>query len=126
MRTTSSIKVSILDDQTITLETCMDWLFLFFAGILEIVWAYFMKQSIGFTKIIPSTLTILAMAASFTLLSISMKSIPLGTAYIIWTGIGAVGAFLLGVFFMGEAANAVRFTAALLIISGLILIKLSS
>ncbi|CAM2957947.1 multidrug efflux system protein [Legionella steigerwaltii] len=104
----------------------MDWLFLFFAGILEIVWAYFMKQSIGFTKIIPSTLTILAMAASFTLLSISMKSIPLGTAYIIWTGIGAVGAFLLGVFFMGEAANAVRFTAALLIISGLILIKLSS
>ncbi|KTD71080.1 MULTISPECIES: DMT family transporter [Legionella] len=103
----------------------MDWLFLFFAGILEIVWAYFMKQSLGFTKIIPSILTILTMVASFTLLSISMKSIPLGTAYIIWTGIGAVGAFLIGIFFMGEAANALRFTAATLIISGLILIKLS-
>ena len=103
----------------------MDWLFLFFAGILEIVWAYFMKQSLGFTKIIPSILTILTMFASFTLLSISMKSIPLGTAYIIWTGIGAVGAFLIGIFFMGEAANALRFTAATLIISGLILIKLS-
>jgi len=103
----------------------MDWLFLFFAGILEIVWAYFMKQSLGFTKIIPSILTILTMVASFTLLSISMKSIPLGTAYIIWTGIGAVGAFLIGIFFMVEAANALRFTAATLIISGLILIKLS-
>lgn len=103
----------------------MDWLFLFFAGILEIVWAYFMKQSLGFTKIVPSILTILTMVASFMLLSISMKSIPLGTAYIIWTGIGAVGAFLIGIFFMGEAANALRFTAATLIISGLILIKLS-
>ncbi|WP_392536476.1 DMT family transporter [Legionella sp. 227] len=104
----------------------MDWLFLFFAGILEIIWAYCMKQSLGFTKLIPSILTILAMVASFTLLSISMRSIPLGTAYIIWTGIGAVGAFLIGVLFLGEAANALRVTAALFIIFGLISIKLSS
>ena len=82
----------------------MAWIFLFFAGLLEVVWAYTMKLSLGFTKPLPSVLTFVAMAASFALLSVAMKSLPLGTAYTIWTGIGAVGAFLLGILVLGEPA----------------------
>lgn len=104
----------------------MPWIYLFFAGLLEIVWSYYMKQSSGFTKLMPSIITIVAMLFSFIFLSISMRSLSLGTAYSIWTGIGAVGAFALGIFFLGEPANALRVTAGLLIISGLILMKLSS
>jgi quaternary ammonium compound-resistance protein SugE len=104
----------------------MAWLYLFFAGILEIVWAYFMKQSSGFTKITPSIITIITMISSFALLSISMRSLPLGTAYVFWTGIGAVGTFLLGLFLLGEPANTMRITAAILIVCGLALMKLSS
>lgn len=104
----------------------MAWIYLLVAGLLEVVWAYYMKQSSGFTKLMPSVVTIVAMIFSFILLSISMKSLSLGTAYAIWTGIGAVGAFLLGIFFLGEPVNALRITSGILIISGLILMKLSS
>ena len=104
----------------------MAWLYLVFAGLLEIVWSYYMKQSLGFTKLLPSIITIIAMEFSFILLAFAMKTLPLGTAYAIWTGIGAIGAFLLGVLILGEPANAARITAGLLIISGLILMKLSS
>ena len=104
----------------------MAWIYLFFAGLLEIVWAYYMKQSSGFTKLLPSIITLVAMVFSFVLLSISMRSLSLGTAYVIWTGIGAVGTFLLGVLFLGEPVNALRVTAGLLIFSGLILMKFSS
>ena len=104
----------------------MAWIFLFFAGLLEVVWAYTMKLSLGFTKPLPSVLTFVAMAASFALLSVAMKSLPLGTAYTIWTGIGAVGSFLVGVIVLGEPASAMRMLAAVLIISGLVLMKLSS
>lgn len=104
----------------------MAWIFLVVAGVLEVVWAFFMKQSEGFTRPLPAAITIVTMIASFTLLSLSMKSLPLGTAYTIWTGIGAVGAFIVGVMVLGEQASAMRIAAAVLIVSGLVLMKLSS
>ncbi|MGI0153872.1 quaternary ammonium compound efflux SMR transporter SugE [Pseudidiomarina sp. WS423] len=104
----------------------MPWIYLLIAGVLEIVWAYTMKQSHGFSRLMPSVITIVAMVASFGLLAVAMRTIPLGTAYTIWTGIGAVGAFLVGIAFLGEPVNAARIIAAILIVSGLILMKLSS
>jgi|SRR5690606_14614381 quaternary ammonium compound-resistance protein SugE len=104
----------------------MAWAYLAIAGVLEIVWAFSMKQSEGFTRLGPSLVTIVAMIASFALLSMSMKVLPLGTAYTIWTGIGAVGAFLVGIMVLGEQANAMRIVAAMLIVGGLVLMKLSS
>ena len=83
----------------------MAWILLTCAGILEVVWAYAMKQSEGFTKAVPTMITLLTMAASFALLSIAMKSIPLGTAYPVWTGIGAIGAFLVRVLVLDEPAS---------------------
>ena len=93
----------------------MAWIALFFAGLLEIVWAFAMKQSHGFTRLVPSLITLGAMIASFGLLSMAMRSLPLGTAYMIWTGIGALGAFAVGVAFMGEAISPARLAAAALI-----------
>lgn len=104
----------------------MAWFLLTLAGILEVVWAFFMKQSHGFTRPLPTIVTLVTMTASFALLSIAMRTLPLGTAYTIWTGIGAVGAFLVGIFILGESANPLRITAALLIVVGLALMKLSS
>ncbi|MBX3564583.1 MAG: QacE family quaternary ammonium compound efflux SMR transporter [Sphingomonas sp.] len=101
----------------------MAWIMLFVAGLLEIVWAYFMKQSHGFTRLWPTAMTFVAMFASFGLLSVSMKTLPLGTAYMIWTGIGAVGAFIVGVTVLGEAAGALRILAAVMIVGGLALMK---
>lgn len=102
------------------------WINLILAGLLEIVWAFFMKKSAGFTLLVPSLITIGTMIASFALLSFAMRSLPLGTAYTVWTGIGAVGAFAVGVAVLGEAANPGRLVAAALILSGIVLMKLSS
>ncbi|AUX90361.1 MULTISPECIES: quaternary ammonium compound efflux SMR transporter SugE [Acinetobacter] len=104
----------------------MAWIILVFAGLFEIVWAYSMKLSEGFTKLTPSIFTIVFMVLSFVLLAYAMRTLPLGTAYTIWTGIGAVGSFLVGVIVLGEPASAMRMLAAGLIISGLVLMKLSS
>ncbi len=104
----------------------MAWIYLTIAGVLEIVWAYYMKQSEGFSRLVPSVITLVAMAASFALLSMAMRALPLGTAYTVWTGIGAIGAFLVGIAVLGEQASALRIVAALLIVSGLILMKLAS
>ncbi|WP_334130485.1 quaternary ammonium compound efflux SMR transporter SugE [Sneathiella sp.] len=104
----------------------MAWVILISAGIFEVIWAYFMKQSAGFTRLAPSVVTIVTMIISFALLSYAMRSLPLGTAYTIWTGIGAVGSFVVGIIVLGEAANPMRVIAAGLIIAGLILMKLSS
>lgn len=104
----------------------MAWVLLFIAGVFEVVWAFFMKQSDGFTRLTPSIITLLAMLISFALLSLSMRSLPLGTAYVIWTGIGAVGAFLLGTIVLGESTHPLRVLAALLIVSGLVLMRVSS
>ncbi|HLU18497.1 MAG TPA: quaternary ammonium compound efflux SMR transporter SugE [Pusillimonas sp.] len=104
----------------------MAWIALFVAGILEVIWAFYMKQSHGFTRLGPSLITLVAMVASFALLAFSMRSLPLGTAYTIWTGIGAVGAFLVGLVILGEPAHLMRLIAAGLIVSGLILMKIAS
>ena len=104
----------------------MAWVYLAIAGVFEVVWASAMKQSDGFARLGPSVVTIAAMIVSFALLSLSMKSLPLGTAYTIWTGIGAVGAFLVGIFVFGESANPTRIAAAVLIVAGLALMKWSS
>ncbi|MEG1354831.1 DMT family transporter [Comamonas sp.] len=104
----------------------MAWVYLLIAGVLEVLWAFTMKQSNGFTHFKYSAVTIVAMIASFGLLSIAMRTLPLGTAYVIWTGIGAVGAFVVGITVLGEQVSAMRVGAAVLIVSGLVLMKLSS
>ena len=104
----------------------MAWIYLLAAGVLEIVWAFAMKQSVGFSKLTPTIITLVTMIASFWLLSLAMRTLPLGTAYTIWTGIGAVGAFVIGITFLGEQVSAMRIAAAVLIVSGLVLMKLSS
>jgi quaternary ammonium compound-resistance protein SugE len=104
----------------------MAWVLLFVAGLLEILWAYTMKLSQGFTRPGATIITLLAMLASFGLLSVSMRTLPLGTAYTVWTGIGAVGAFLLGVVILGEPSHMTRVLAAVLIIAGIVLMKVSA
>ncbi len=104
----------------------MAWLILIIAGLFEVVWAFSMKKSDGFTRLWPTVVTLIAALVSFVLLSWSMRSLPLGTAYMVWTGIGAVGAFAAGLIFLGETANASRLVAASLIVSGLLLMRLSS
>ena len=103
----------------------MAWVYLLIAGLFEIVWAYFMKQSEGFTRLWPSVATLAFMAVSFALLSLAMKSLPMGTAYVIWTGIGAVGAFVVGVVLLGESLTLMRVVAALLVVAGLVIFRLA-
>lgn len=104
----------------------MHWYYLLFAGLFEIVWATSMKYSDGFTKPAPSVLTITAMFVSFALLSLAMRALPLGTAYTIWTGIGAAGAFIVGIFLFGEAVNLYRVASAGLVVAGIIGLRLSA
>jgi len=104
----------------------MAWIALIVAGLFEVVWAYAMKLSNGFTNLTYSVVTIVMMMASFGLLSFAMRTLPLGTAYTIWTGIGAVGAFIVGIVFLNEHLSVMRVLAAILIVSGLVLMKLSS
>lgn len=104
----------------------MHWIILFVAGILEVVWAVSMKQSDGFTRLVPTAVTVVAMLGSVVLLALAMKVLPLGTAYTIWTGIGAVGAFVIGIVALGEAATPARLVAAALIIAGLLLMKFAT
>ncbi|HEV2081664.1 MAG TPA: multidrug efflux SMR transporter [Brevundimonas sp.] len=104
----------------------MAWMYLVVAGLLEVVWAYLMKRSDGFTQLWPSIGTLVFMGLSFGLLSLSMKSLPLGTAYMVWTGIGAVGAFVVGAAVLNEQVGPMRVAAALLIVAGIVLMKLSS
>jgi quaternary ammonium compound-resistance protein SugE len=104
----------------------MAWLFLLVAGLLEVVWAYTMKQSDGFTKPAASIITVVAMVASFGLLSIAMKALPLGTAYAVWTGIGALGALLVGILLLGEETSLLRLASAAVILVGIAGLKLTS
>lgn len=104
----------------------MAWLYLGVAGLLEVVWASFMKESEGFTRLVPTAIMAVAMIGSFWLLAVAMRSLPLGTAYAIWTGIGAVGAFLVGIAFMGEPVTAGRLLSAALLLAGMVGLKLTS
>ena len=101
----------------------MPWFLLFVAGLLEVVWAYTMKLSQGFTRLGPSIVTLVAMLASFGLLSVAMRTLPLSTAYTVWTGIGAIGAFVVGVAILGEPLSLIRVLATVLIVLGIALIK---
>ncbi|HEX8418890.1 MAG TPA: multidrug efflux SMR transporter [Sphingomonas sp.] len=103
----------------------MAWVALVLAGLAEVVWATAMKQSHGFTKLWPTVITAAGMLISFGLLAWAMRALPLGTAYTIWTGIGAIGAFIVGIAAFGEAVTAMRLVAGALIVSGLVLMKLS-
>ncbi len=103
----------------------MPWILLLFAGLLEIVWAVAMKQTAGFTRLWPTAIMGVAMIGSFGLLAMALRDLPLGTAYTIWTGIGAVGAFTVGVLFLGEALTPMRIGAAILIVTGLVIMKLA-
>lgn len=104
----------------------MAWFYLVLAGLLEIVWATAMKQSAGFTRILPTAVMLVSMIASFWLLAVAMRTLPLGTSYTVWVGIGAVGAFLLGIVLFGEPATPARLLAAGLIVAGIITMKLAS
>ena len=99
----------------------MPWILLLFAGLLEIVWVVAMKQTAGFTRLWPTAIMGVAMIGSFGLLAMAMRDLPLGTAYTIWTGIGAVGAFTVGVLFLGEALTMRFVLAAVLVIAGVVL-----
>ena len=104
----------------------MAWVYLFAAGVLEVVWAFLMKASAGFTRPWPTVGMVVFMIGSFGLLSLSMRTLPLGTAYAIWTGIGALGAFVVGILVLGEPASALGLLAAGLILSGIVLMKLAT
>lgn len=104
----------------------MDWLCLILAGLFECGWAVGLKYTDGFTKTVPSLLTVLAMAISFWLLSVAIKTIPVGTAYAVWTGIGAVSVAILGMILFGESRDVMRIVCLLLIVSGIFGLKLVS
>src|SRR4051794_39575927 len=104
----------------------MAWVYLITAGVLEVVWAYAMKQSHGFTRLWPTAIMAVTMLGSFGLLALTMRSLPLGTAYTILTGIGAVGAVVVGILVLGEQASTIRLVAVGLIVSGLLTMKLAS
>ena len=104
----------------------MAWIYLFIAGLLEIGWAVGLKYTVGFTRLGPSALTILAMIASFILLGQALKSIPVGTAYAVWTGIGAAGTALIGMAFLGESREVMRIVCILLIIAGVVGLRLAA
>lgn len=104
----------------------MHWLFLLFAGLLEIVWAIGLKQSQGFTKLIPTLLTLSAMAVSFYLLSLAMRTLPIGTAYAMWVGMGAVGTAIVGMVYFEETVSTLKLCSLGLIILGILGMKLAS
>ena len=104
----------------------MAWIYLIIAGLFECGWAIGLKYTEGFTRITPSILTVAAMAISFWLLSIAMKSIPVGTAYAVWTGIGAVGVAIMGMVLLGESRDVFRIISLMMIVSGIIGLKLGA
>jgi quaternary ammonium compound-resistance protein SugE len=104
----------------------MAWWLLFVAGLLEVGWAIGLKYTDGFTHFWPSVLTLAAMAASVVLLGIAMKSLPVGTSYAVWVGVGAVGTALLGIVLFGESANAGRLVSLGLIVAGIVGLKLAT
>ena len=104
----------------------MAWFILVLAGLFETGWAVGLKASAGFTRLWPSVWTAVSMTISVVLLGIAMKSLPVGTAYAVWTGIGAVGAVILGIIVFGEQAGTLRLLSVLLIVAGIVGLKLTS
>ena len=104
----------------------MAWVILVVAGLFEIGWAMGLKYTEGFSRLWPSVGTLMAMALSLWLLGLAMKSLPVGTAYSVWVGVGAVGTVILGIVLLGEPANAARLASVALIIAGIIGLKLAT
>ena len=102
----------------------MAWLLLLIAGLLEVGWAVGLKYTEGFTRLVPSVLTLICMAGSMGVLGLALKTLPMGTAYAVWTGIGAVGTALLGIALFGEPATALRLACIGLIVTGIAGLKL--
>lgn len=107
-------------------QTGIAWVYLIVAGMLEIVWATGLKHSEGFSKLWPSVGTVVAMIASFVVLSQAMKTLPLGTAYAVWTGIGAVGTAIMGMVLFGESREPIRVLCVLAVVAGILGLKLTS
>jgi len=104
----------------------MSWILLIVAGLLEVGWAIGLKYTEGFTRLWPSLGTVFAMVASMILLGIAMKTLPVGTAYAVWVGVGAVGTVVLGIVLFGEPAGALRIASIVLIVAGIVGLKLAS
>jgi len=104
----------------------MNWIYLFIAGILEVEWAIGLKYTEGWSRLVPSALTVVGMVASFYFLSLALKTLPIGTAYAVWTGIGTVGAALLGMLLFDEPREIGRVLCILLIVAGIAGLKLTS
>ena len=104
----------------------MEWIILTLAGIFEIVWAIGLKYTEGFTKFIPSSITVTAMLLRFWLLSIAMRTLPLGISYAIWTGIGTIGTVIFGILWQGESASIIKIIFISFILIGIIGLKVSS
>jgi quaternary ammonium compound-resistance protein SugE len=104
----------------------LSWIILFFAGLFEVGWAVGLKYTDGFTRPLPTVLTVAAMAISLGLLGLAMKELPLGTAYAIWTGVGAVGTVIAGIILFGESMALIRLASVGLIIAGLVGLKVSA
>jgi quaternary ammonium compound-resistance protein SugE len=102
----------------------MAWVLLFFAGLFEIGWAIGLKYTDGFTRLTPSLLTVASMIVSLGLLGLALKTLPVGTAYAVWTGIGTVGTAMLGIWLLGESATALRLACIGLIVAGIVGLKL--
>jgi len=103
----------------------MPWIFLFFAGLFEIGWAIGLKYTDGFSKPLPTVLTVVSMIISLGLLGLALKTLPVGTAYAVWTGIGTVGTALLGIWLLGEPATTIRLGCIALIVCGIMGLKLA-
>jgi quaternary ammonium compound-resistance protein SugE len=108
------------------MEVFMSWIILFFAGLFEVGWAVGLKYTDGFSRPLPTALTIAAMGVSLGLLGLAMKELPLGTAYAIWTGVGAVGTVIAGIILFGESMALVRLASVALIVAGLVGLKVSA
>jgi len=104
----------------------MHWIVLFLAGLLEVVWAVGLKYTEGFTKLVPSAVTLAAMAGSVILLGLALRSLPLGTAYAIWTGIGTVGTVIWGIMMLNEPASVARLVCIAMIVAGIAGLKILS
>ncbi|MDQ8033078.1 QacE family quaternary ammonium compound efflux SMR transporter [Bordetella genomosp. 1] len=104
----------------------MTWVILVLAGLFEVVWAIGLKYTHGFTRLMPSVVTVAGMIVSFWLLATAMKTLPLGTAYAVWVGIGTLGAFIAGIVLFGESASPMRIASVMLIVAGLVGLKLAT
>jgi quaternary ammonium compound-resistance protein SugE len=117
---------TLLRDDLELFEDCMNWLILLVAGLFEVAWAIGLKYTDGFSRPWPSVATAAAMVASVVLLGMAMKTLPVGTAYAVWVGIGAVGTAILGIVLLGEAASAGRLVSLALIVAGVIGLKIAT